>query len=277
MPFTRTERAMDSVEAEGNSIDAAINAALAMLGTTRDRVDIDILENASRGLFGIGGRKARIRARLRAPLTPASAPPVAPEPAAAREAAPGPARHSVTEPAAGAPAASPADTPVRSPQHAVELGERAAELLEQIAGHLGVSAQAVVHLQDDHLLLDLTGDTSGVLIGRRGQMLDALEYLVNRIVGRDDGATRIRLDSQNYRARRQAALEEMARRMADQAKRKGKAVTLNPMSPQDRRIVHLLLKEDASLVTKSSGQGYYRRLVIIPEGAARTARAPRPA
>ena len=127
--------------------------------------------------------------------------------------------------------------------------------------------------EGDEVVLEIGGDTSGVLIGRRGQMLDALEYVVNRIVMRDDeGATRYVVDSQGYRARRTAALEEMARRMADEARHRARPVTLNPMSPRDRRIVHLVLQDDASLTTRSVGQGYYRKLVIIPEGVRRSVR-----
>jgi spoIIIJ-associated protein len=121
----------------------------------------------------------------------------------------------------------------------------------------------------------LTGDTSGVLIGRRGQMLDALEYLLNRIAARDEGASaRIVVDSENYRMRRRAALEELARRMGEQAKKKRKPVTLNPMSPRDRRIVHMILQEDTSVVTKSSGKGYFRKLIIIPAGMSKHRREP---
>jgi len=239
---------MDSVEAEGSSIDAAIDSALRMLGTTRDRVEVEILSNAARGLFGIGSRKARIRATLRKPIDADIA---APEPVPARAA-----------PAAGS---------TRAVQHAREV-------LQDIVNHMGVEATVTASEDDDQISLELTGDTSGILIGRRGQMLDALEYVVNRIVSRDDaGSARISVDSQQYRLRRRESLEELARRMGMQAKRKGKAVTLNPMSPRDRRIVHLVLQDDTALVTKSSGKGYFRKLIIIPAGAVRPRRGDAPA
>src|SRR5579862_3477235 len=196
---------MESVETEGDSIDAAIDAALRVLGTTRDRVEIEILANASRGLFGLGGRKARVRAAVRAPLTAEAG-----EPRATRIAA-----------AAAPTAASSPTVPRRAADLAVaddRTGARAAKILEDIVRHIGIEAQVAVRNEEGHMLLELTGDTSGVLIGRRGQMLDALEYLINRIIGRDEGATRILVDSQDYRARRRSSLEEMARRMADQAK-----------------------------------------------------------
>jgi spoIIIJ-associated protein len=250
---------MQSIEAEGESIDAAINAALTLLGTTRDRVEIKILSNATRGIFGIGGRKARVRAAVRAPISVEAVEPVTP--AAVR--APVPSRAPAVPAPERASSAAPTDDGV---------GERAAKILEEIVRHIGVDASVVVRTEDDHLLLELNGDSSGVLIGRRGQMLDALEYLINRIVGRDEGSSRLLVDSQNYRVRRRTSLEEMARRMGEQAKQKNRPVTLNPMSPHDRRIVHLILQEDPSLTTKSSGKGYFRRLVIIPEGAAKPAR-----
>jgi spoIIIJ-associated protein len=231
---------MDSVEAEGSTIDGAIAAALAALATTRDRVEIEILSNAARGLFGIGGRKARIRATLRKPIDADS---IAALPAAA---------------------APPAGGSV----------EHARQVLQDIVRRIGVAAEVAVTNVDGQTVLQLNGDTSGVLIGRRGQMLDALEYLLNRIVTRDGGGvTRFVVDSENYRQRRRQSLEELAQRMAEQAKRRGRPVTLNPMSPRDRRIIHLLLENAPGLTTKSAGKGFYRRLIIIPAGGGKSARS----
>lgn len=241
---------MDSVEADGRNIDEAIDSALKRLGATRDRVEIEILHNAVRGLFGIGSRKARVRATLRAPIDADHEAPMA---TAGRETA-------ATEPRAL----------TAEDRHGIE---RARQVLEAVLQHLEIQAAVSVRDVDGDVLFDLAGDSSGVLIGRRGQMLDALEYLLNRVAARDEGGSaRIVVDSENYRARRREALEELARRMGEQAKRKQRMVTLNPMSPRDRRIVHLILQEDASLVTKSSGKGYFRKLVIIPAGMVRSRR-----
>ncbi len=240
---------MDSVEAEGSSIDEAIDRALKTLGTNRDRVEIEILSNSARGLFGIGGRKAKVRATLRSPLqADASAAPLRSvdadrPPVRARAAAGGP------------------------------IAERAAHALQEIMRLMQIDATVSARAEDERIVLELSGDSSGVLIGRRGQMLDALEYLLNRLIGHDEGASpRIVVDSENYRARRRESLEELARRMGDQAKKKRKPITLNPMSPRDRRIVHMVLGEDPSLTTKSSGKGYFRRLIIIPAGTERVTR-----
>ncbi len=238
---------MEPVEAEGSSIDEAIDNALKILGVTRDRVEIEILSNSARGLFGIGGRKARVRAAVRAPLDADTL--ATPEPAATPLQLENP----------------PAST-------AGAVAERASQLLQEIVKLMDVPAKVNWREQEDAILLEISGDSSGVLIGRRGQMLDALEYLLNRAVGREAESTRIVVDSQNYRARRRQSLEELARRMGEQAKRKRKVIALNPLSPRDRRIVHLVLQEDPSLSTKSSGKGYYRKLIIIPEGAGGTKR-----
>jgi spoIIIJ-associated protein len=114
-----------------------------------------------------------------------------------------------------------------------------------------------------------------MIIGRRGQTLDALEHLVNRIVLRDeaDAGVRIALDVEGYRERRQESLEQLARRLAAKARETGRAVTLNPMSPRDRRIVHLALESDPGVSTASEGEGHYRRLVIAPRPGGRPGRA----
>jgi spoIIIJ-associated protein len=239
---------MEPVEAEGNSIDEAIENALGMLGVSRDRVEIEILSNSARGLFGIGGRKARVRAALRVPIDVDAVPE-----AEQRE-----------------PTKLPPEV-VTAPSMPTQTGaaiQHAVETLQEIVNLMEVPATVDTRQEEDQVVLELKGDSSGILIGRRGQMLDALEYLLNRVVAHAGDSSRIVVDSQNYRARRRRSLEDLARRMGEQAKKRRKAIALNPMSPRDRRIVHMVLQEDASLSTKSSGKGYFRKLIIIPEGTA---------
>ena len=297
---------MDSVEAEGSTIDDAIASALHLLGTTRDRVDVEILRDATRGFLGFGARKARVRATRRAPLAVrghlasdaaaavridtdrgGSRPDVGGT-AEAASVSEGRARQfspiavrprSEPRSCAGAVAAEAARDTRPSPSERVgrEAAERAAALMREVIRHLGLSAVVTLERTDDgQFLIDLSGDASGILIGRRGQMLDALEYLMNRVVAHDGGeATRIIVDVENYRARRREALESMARRSAERAKEKQKPVTLNPMNPRDRRIVHMALQNDATLVTRSAGEGYLRKLVIVPAGVDRQRRGGR--
>lgn len=233
---------MQYVEAEGNSIDEAIERALAQLGVPRERAEIEILTNTARGFLGLGGRKAKVRATLRSGLS------LSPEGAA--------------EPETAAPA-----VPASQEGPAPEAGELASvgAILAEIVRRMGFEAR-VETAADGRLVI--CGDSSGIVIGRRGQTLDALEYVMNRIASRgDEQGGRIVVDSEDYRERRRQSLEAMARRLAESARRRGKPVTLSPMSPRDRRIVHLALQGDPSLTTRSTGEGYFRRLVIVPSGS----------
>jgi spoIIIJ-associated protein len=296
---------MDYVEADGSTIDEAIDRALEQLGIARDKAEIEILCNTTRGLFGIGARKARVRASRRREIDlrekeAAKCEPRLATPAEGTIAASPVARDSLPEAltmpqslgfdkspeksrpedrldamgdsdraaeAAGGEelAADQEEIPqglASGPLHATL--ERARTVLTEIIALMQVEAQ--VALADEGQLL-ITGDKRGMLIGRRGQTLDALEYLVNRIIGREELPGRVSIDAEDYRERRRGSLEGLAQRLAERVRHRGKAVSLNPMSPRDRRIIHLALQGDPSLVTRSTGEGYYRRLVIAPAGS----------
>jgi spoIIIJ-associated protein len=223
---------MRSVETEGGSIDEAIDNALAALRVDRSQVEIEILENAPAGVFGFGGRKARVRATIRSTAPDAA---VSPE---------------------------------------TDRASQAREILEHILPHLADDAR--VELVDEknadgNVVLSVLTEDSGAIIGRRGQTLDALEHIVNRIVLRDERAAtgRIAIDVEGYRERRQESLEELARRLAGKARQTGQIVTLNPLSPRDRRIIHLTLEGEPGVTTRSEGEGVFRRLLIVPERSSR--------
>jgi spoIIIJ-associated protein len=257
---------MPSIEAEGSTIDDAIARALQLLGAPRERVEIEILANATRGLFGFGGKRARVRASLRRPaaeMAPDPAP--APVPPSAPAAAPAAATRQATAPSPPPRRPAPRDG-ARRPETppSPEAVARARDVLADIVRLCGV--EATVAAAGSRLVIE--GDTSGVMIGRRGATLDALEHVVNRVVGhQDERAGHVEVDANDYRGRRRAVLEALARRMAERARSKGRPVTLNPLSPRERRIVHLALQDDPALVTHSAGSGFYRRVVIAPAGA----------
>ena len=235
---------MRSVESDGDSIDQAIDQALRTLGVERDQVDVEILADVQRGLFGFGGKKARVRATVRAPLVARLSDVSSTDENASRE----------TSPVADA-----------------EIATRATKILEALLTHLGVPCSVATRRSEDPgvaVILDVTGDSSGLLIGRRGQTLDALDYMINRIVGRDGGgaAGRVSVDIERYRERRREYLVGLAQRLADKVRKSGRVVTLNPMSPRDRRIVHLALHDDPTVVTRSHGEGHFRKMVIAPGG-----------
>jgi spoIIIJ-associated protein len=156
------------------------------------------------------------------------------------------------------------------------MAKRCQAVAHELVSLIGVPGEVTVHPggETGDLVVAISGDSGGLLIGRRGQTLDALEYLINRIAGRsEDGATpRIVVDVEGYRERRQGYLNALARRLADKVNHTGRVVTLNPMSPRDRRIVHLALQDDQTVTTRSQGDGHYRRILILPAG--RPARGP---
>lgn len=244
---------MDFVETEGDNIDDAIDNALKTLGVERDRVTVDILSEGRKGIFGFGAQKARIRAALRKPALSE------------------PARDDKVE-------ARP--TPVTAAE-AAATAEKAKTALEEILKLMGVSATVATKPGDtsDEIILDVRADNNALLIGRKGQTLEALEYLVIRITGERPGSegAHIIVDVENYRERRRKSLQDLALRMGEKAKRQRKTVTVDALSAADRRIIHAALQDDPWVTTRSLGQGSYRRLLIIPEGDRRKKDEPNPA
>lgn len=233
---------LDSIEVEGVTVDEAVEAALSSLGADRADVDIEVLSSPARGLFGIGGRKARVRVRRR--LSTSTAP-------------------------EALSAAQPDSSPPPEGEASTALLEHARDLLGDLLRRMGFESEVAIAHSEDGDCLQISGDNTSVLIGKHGQTLDALEYYLNRVASREEeAATRIHVDCEEYRVKRRRSLETLAQRMGDEVKRKGRSISLNPMSPRDRRIVHLALQSDPQVTTRSSGEGYYRRLVIIPEGVA---------
>jgi spoIIIJ-associated protein len=233
---------MDYVETEGDTIDKAIENALKLLGVERDKITVDILVEGKKGILGFGAQKARIRAALRKSAIEAQV--------AELHAATGVKQSIAAE--------------------AAVIGEKAKEVLAEILNLMGVKAEVELKIRErtDEAVLEIQAENSGLLIGRKGQTLEALQYMVSRITG-ERGATEgphVVVDIENYRERRRKSLEDMALRLGEKAKRQRKTVTVDALSAADRRIVHAALQDDPWVTTKSLGQGSYRRLLIIPEG-----------
>ena len=149
-----------------------------------------------------------------------------------------------------------------------ELAREATAVMARILELMGENAkiEMVDERNEDNVELNIKGDGSGLLIGRHGQTLDALEYVVNRILARKlkEAAAPVSIDTESYRARRRRQLHRLALAKGEQAKREHVAVALEPMSPRDRRIIHLALKDDPLVTTRSSGDGFLRSVEIIP-------------
>ena len=151
----------------------------------------------------------------------------------------------------------------------------ASEMLIEILKRMGLGVQVSVREDADEVVLDVAGEDAGRVIGKKGQTLDALQFLINKIVNRfPEGRRHIVLDSGDYRQRRENGLVSMARREAKRAVQQSRIITLEPMSPRDRRVIHLSLAKFPGVSTRSDGQGAERRVRIIP---ARQPRADRQA
>ena len=258
---------MKQVETEGETLDEAITKALNLLGVERDKVSLDILAEEKVGVLGFGRQNARVRATVREAVA------VAPEEAAA----PAAEEAAFAEDASGEPSSEGPAPEEEAPEDPAEAEERLAEArkvgveaLSEILRLMGVSAKVAVKPGNGsaEFVLDIQGDSGALLIGRRGQTLEALQHIVSRIVADKvgSGGPQPVVDAEDYRGRRVRSLEDMALRMGEKAKRSRKTQGIDALSARDRRVVHLALKDDPWVTTKSLGQGAYRRLLIIPEG-----------
>ena len=269
---------MKQVETEGETLDEAITKALNLLGVERDRVSLDILAEEKVGLLGFGRQNARVRATIREAV--AVAPAEDPRDSQAAGAPSNkPAETPQAEPAPPAPPEPPASEPEDSEaveefadtdEEFAEIRRVSVDVLTEILRLMGVAAEVVVKPGTDpsEFVLDIRGDSTALLIGRRGQTLEALQHILSRIVAEKlgpDGAQPI-VDAEDYRGKRVRSLEDMALRMGEKAKRSRKTQEIDALSARDRRVVHLALKDDPWLITESVGSGAFRRLLIIPEG-----------
>ena len=149
------------------------------------------------------------------------------------------------------------------PETLSEAGRIAYDFLKNVTEKMGVQVAIRVTEEADHLSVAMMGDTLGILIGRRGETLDALQYLVSLQVNKNrEGYMRVSLDTENYRAKREEALTRLAQRMAARARKTGRKVTLEPMNPYERRVLHSALQNNPYVTTHSEGEEPYRRVVI---------------
>ncbi|SPD76168.1 R3H domain protein [uncultured Desulfobacterium sp.] len=254
---------METFEFQGKNTEDAIENACRKLNLTRDDIEIEVIEPGSAGIFGlVGGRKARIRVIVSAkepqPLEkfgPGTVEEIEEDKYAESEQMVEP----IFEDKIGANIESPED------KNGLIVAKDA---LEKILNLIPVEGASVTASQMDGIIsLYIEGDKSGLLIGRKGRTLDALQFVVNKIVNKTlEKRTHVVIDSESYRQRRKEFLTQMALQMGSKAKKIKKPVVTNLLYPHDRRIVHLALKDDNELSTKSRGEGLFKKVIIIPKG-----------
>jgi spoIIIJ-associated protein len=223
------------------SVEEAIARGLEQLGVPKEMVDVDVLDEGTRRFLGFGSRQVRVRLTLKSADE---------KPAAVSTAKVG---------SASAPMGDDA------------LLKYTEQITSEMLGHMKITAQVTAQYAAEPdaegglpLLIDIHGDDLSVLIGRRAETLNALQYLLALIISKE--ATRwvqVLVDVEGYRARRERQLRQLARRMADQAIRTGKRQILEPMSASERRIIHLELRDDAEVKTESLGEEPNRKVSII--------------
>lgn len=204
---------LDSVETTGKTIEEAILVAVAQLGKKREKLDIEVLEQPEKSLFGLIQKKdAKIRATVK-----------------------------------------------------VDLVDIATEYLEGMFKLMGVDASVEVTLDGDILHGELKGNKMGVLIGKRGETLDSIRYLLSLHLGKytDNSKLRVVLDCEGYLAKREEALQKLAMSVAHKVKKSRRKVILEPMNSYERRIIHSALQDDPYVKTVSEGEEPYRKVIVV--------------
>ncbi len=234
------------VIATGRTVDAAIDAGCEQLGLPRDEIDFEIIDMPHKGFLGLSQTPARVRVFKEEPDIEVAAPaPKAPDMVAA------PHSYATSAPAANAP----------------ELDgkiEAARQYVLDVVTAMGLDQITVTaSQQDSNVTLKINGDVSGVAIGRRGETLDALQYLTGLAANRVEGDyLRVIIDSGNYRERRRNTLEQLAKKLAAAVIKTGRNTTLEPMNPYERRIIHATISEIEGVTSASVGEEPNRCVII---------------
>lgn len=269
----------------GDSIDAAVDLALQDLKLTREQVTVTVLEQPSKGFFGIGSKLAKVRVeeivkekKKEEKISKKEEKPVKKQ---EKTEAPAEAKAEVKaeqkpenkpkkkknkeNKKAESPAAAAEKIAVSSkPDDLKAVDEHPAkEFLEKTFKEMGLNVSVSVAVNADSVYVDVEGKDTGTVIGKRGQTLDAIQYLTSLVVNKGENEyIRVVVDAEGYRSKREATLEKLAFRLADKVKKSGKSARLEPMNPYERKVIHTALQSVSGITTRSEGDEPYRRVVI---------------
>jgi spoIIIJ-associated protein len=268
-----------SIRVSAKTVDDAITEALIQLGVTSDRLEYEVIEKGSAGFLGIGMKQAVIEARRKPEpkegkveepvveepvrVEPKKVEAVQPQKAAAEKKADEPQKAAFEK-----AVEKEAKEEVKKETKLVEVQPQTIEAVEDFLKNTMKAMDMEVELkteidQDGALCVDMSGEHMGILIGKRGQTLDSLQYLANRVANKhQEGYVRVKLDTENYRARREETLRHLAKNIAHKVKRNRRPVALEPMNPYERRIIHSALQSDPYVMTHSEGEEPFRKVVI---------------
>ncbi len=245
-----------SYEFEGKTKEEAIKSACEELGVSEEKLEIEVLSYGSTGIFGlVGAKKAQIKVTLR-------------EAKKARidEERPKPDKKEDEE----KPDKKEDEEKPDKKEDLEAVADIAQKTSEDIISYVVDDATVTVEKYPDVIKVRIEAGNAAILIGKHGRTLDALQFIIRKIVRKKtDTKVRISFDVEGYRDRRKASLTQMALRLGEKVKRSGKPATISPMNAYDRRIVHIALKNDTSVRTQSMGSGLFRKLVVLPQKRAR--------
>ena len=268
------------IEISAKTVDDAINEGLIRLGTTRDKMDVEVLEKESSGFLGfIGRHDAKIRVRFKE-VKPAPVP----EKKTIKEEKTDFVKSNVETKPEEKPVADIQRKPKKKfdeieknePVSADRQEKAKADAVKFLTDVFkAMKLEAVVNVEFDaaenELSIDVKAEDMGVLIGKRGQTLDSLQYIVSLAINKDSNEyVKVKLDSENYRIRRKETLENLAKNIASKVKRTGRQVSLEPMNSFERRIIHSALQGDPDCETFSEGNDPYRKVVVKPKNEGRS-------
>ena len=286
-----------SIRVSAKTLDDAITEALIQLGVTSDKLEYEVIEKGSAGFLGIGMKQAVIEAWRKEEKEPepdiremikeemslnqeeeiVKKDTVQPKKekkdkrekdSGAEKKVKSAKEKQVKEKTVKEETAESEQAPAKEKQELAKVEEQTIKAVEEFVQDTLKAMNMEVEItssidEDGALCVDMKGDHMGILIGKRGQTLDALQYLANRVANKhQDGYVRVKLDTENYRARREETLKHLAKNIAHKVKRNRRPVALEPMNPYERRIIHSALQSDPYVTTHSEGEEPYRKVVV---------------
>lgn len=285
---------MEFVEKWGTDVDTAVDLALDELKTTRDKVDVEILEEPSRGFFGIGSKLALVRVNIKE--EPKVEKPKKEKAKKAEKFTKQSSNRDIEKPVVEKHftndqdedekiIASDLEKPKSDTKDIEEINDNSKDtssikviladkvpypeenvaipFLKDVTEKMGIDLEFTPYKANEYIFIDISGRDTGTIIGKRGQTLDSIQYLTNLVLNKNNEEyQRVILDAENYRAKREKTLEQLANRLAGKAIRTGRTQKLEPMNPYERKIIHTALQNDSRVTTRSEGKDPYRRVIV---------------
>ena len=256
---------MDYTEKWGKDIDEAVSLALIDLKVSRDDVEVTVLEEPTKGFLGLGAKLAKVRVEKKKPPQPETPP--QPEKTPKAKEAKAETKQKDRKPEKKQNTQNTKKSIVLDDVDINELKpveeHEALSFLKDITEKMGLDLAFRARVGEDIVYIEMNGKDSRTVIGKRGQTLDAIQYLASLVVNKDNEKyTKVVVDAENYRAKREKTLEQLANRLAAKVVKTRKHVRLEPMNPYERKVIHATLQKNPNITTRSEGEEPYRRVVI---------------